>query len=270
MVGHFTITSVLLQKAKKFGFSIILMTYSLRFYEVFPSKVTGNTLLKRKQYEYNDIDIAKFIIKNKIQNQIKALKKVYNNSATINQIIKKMNSYIDGLDKHNINLSQILGLEGSASKLYFQYLFTNVVWNGRRPRVKDNMVNAILDIGYTILFNIIEFLLNIYGFDVYVGILHKEFYMRKSLVCDLVEPLRPTIDYCINKAIGLKQFKKEDFLIINNRYVLKYEVAPKYVDILMKTILNNKNDLFLFIQSYYRSFMRGLPAKEFKSFDFGG
>lgn len=33
IIGHLTITSGLVQRAKKFGFSIVLMTHSLRVYE---------------------------------------------------------------------------------------------------------------------------------------------------------------------------------------------------------------------------------------------
>ena len=36
----------------------------------------------------------------------------------------------------------------------------------------------------------------------------KEFYMRKSLVCDLVEPLRPIIDQQVKKSINLKKLWK--------------------------------------------------------------
>ncbi len=43
-------------------------------------------------------------------------------------------------------------------------------------------------------------MLYIYGFDVFCGVLHRQFYMRKSLVCDVIEPFRPIIDLQIRKA----------------------------------------------------------------------
>ena len=34
--------------------------------------------------------------------------------------------------------------------------FDNVQWNGRKPRIKNDYINVTLDIGYTILFNIVD------------------------------------------------------------------------------------------------------------------
>lgn len=34
--------------------------------------------------------------------------------------------------------------------------FDNVQWNGRKPRIKSDYVNVVLDIGYTMLFNIVD------------------------------------------------------------------------------------------------------------------
>jgi CRISPR-associated protein Cas1 len=50
-----------------------------------------------------------------------------------------------------------------------------------------------------------------YGFDVYVGILHTQFFHRKSLVCDLEEPFRPIGDAAILKAMNLGQVSEKDF-----------------------------------------------------------
>ena len=69
-----------------------------------------------------------------------------------------------------------------------------------------------LDIGYTMLFNIVDAMLQIYGFDTYYGVFHRCFYMRKSLVCDIMEPMRPIIDYEIRKAI--KSLRKKCTTII--------------------------------------------------------
>ena len=89
--------------------------------------------------------------------------------------------------------------------------FDNVQWNGRKPRIKSDYVNVVLDIGYTMLFNIVDAMLQVYGFDTYYGVFHKCFYMRKSLVCDIMEPIRPIIDYEVRKAINLGQCKIDDF-----------------------------------------------------------
>ena len=124
--------------------------------------------------------------------------------------------YFHTLLQGDISGSSLLGLEGSASRVYFPQIFNNVNWKGRKPRIKNDYINSTLDIGYTMLFNIVDSLLRLYGFDVYQGVYHKEFYMRKSLACDLMEPMRPLIDFKVRKAINLKQCKQEDFKVYYN------------------------------------------------------
>ena len=128
-------------------------------------------------------------------------------------------------------------------------------------------MNALLDLGYSMLFNMADSMLQIYGFDTYCGVYHREFYMRKSLACDVMEPMRPIIDYIVRKGINLKQFKKDDFEVINQRYVLRYRECSKYVNVFMSGILQYKDEMFLFIQSYYRSFMKSKNITEYKRFE---
>lgn len=119
-----------------------------------------------------------------------------------------MDSLSDSLCE-NMDYLTVMGIEGNAAKVYFPRMFDNVNWNGRKPRIKNDYINVTLDIAYTMLFNIVDAMLQVYGFDTYYGVFHKCFYMRKSLVCDLMEPMRPIVDYAIRKAINLGQCKKK-------------------------------------------------------------
>ena len=49
IVGNVSITSGLIQRSKKFGFSICLMTTSFKVYEVMGARMEGNTLLRTNQ-----------------------------------------------------------------------------------------------------------------------------------------------------------------------------------------------------------------------------
>ena len=106
-----------------------------------------------------------------------------------------------------------------------------------------------------------------YGFDVYVGILHTEFFHRKSLVCDIEEPFRPIIDSALLKALNLGQINEKDFWKNQDQYILTWKNSAKYVEILIKAIMEYKNEIFIYIQSYYRAFMRGKDIREFPVFD---
>ena len=122
-------------------------------------------------------------------------------------------------------------------------------------------------IGYTILFNYIDCILSVYDFDVYQGVLHTNFYMRKSLVCDLMEPFRPIIDRRVRKGINLGQFKKDDFVEIGNQWQLEYKKSNNYSMIFLEDLLEDKERIFLYFRSYYRAFMKGKKASDFPIYD---
>ena len=264
LVGDASLTTGIIQRAKKFNFSILLFTRSFRLYETIGSKRDSNTILHKLQYNYNSLNIAKHIIKNKIKNQISVLKKNRNFGIDKSDLIK-MQDCIDGLNYAN-NLHEIMGREGTATKIYFKRHFDNVNWKIRVPRIKPDYINSLLDIGYTVLFAYIESILNLYGFDTYCGVLHTMFYMRKSLVCDIIEPFRPIIDQQIKKSINLNQFRGEDFILENDKYQLKWANSQKYLAIFLKSILEYRKEIFVYIQSYYRAFMRQKNISEYPCF----
>jgi CRISPR-associated protein Cas1 len=120
--------------------------------------------------------------------------------------------------------------------------------------------------GYTYLFNFMESLLTLYGFDVYRGVYHRAFYQRKSLVCDLVEPFRCIIDRKVRAAYNLKQLQADHFQQIQGRYLLLPEHNKTYTRWLLESILERKTELFQYVQDYYRCFMRSRPAESYPQF----
>ena len=262
IVGGFTLTSGLIEKSKKFGFSIIFFTYNFKVYSGINFKMEGNTLLRKKQYTTErTTEIAKCIIINKIENQRNILKKTRNPENAEGLII--LNDSIMKLLRNEYDTYEIMGIEGIAAKVYFKRLFKEFDWKGRQPRVKRDKINLLLDIGYTVLFNFIEAILNIYGFDIYKGNLHKEFYQRKSLVCDMVEPFRPIIDYRIKKGYNLGQFNNYNFSVNNQQYSMDWKDSADFVNIILSELMEHKSMIFLYIQSYYRWFMKEKSITEF-------
>lgn len=261
-LGHTTITTAVIQKAQKFGFFIALLTPGFRLYSLIGAVKDSNTLLRRKQYNYEGIDIAKKLISNKIKNQLYELQSVRGKSESEKDAISLLKTYIANIPQ-TAAINELMGYEGLASKVYFKNYFSNVNWQGRQPRIKRDYVNSTLDIGYTLLFTYIDALLSSFGFDTYCGVMHKQFYMRKSLVCDLVEPFRALIDHEVKKAINLKQIQESDFTVINHQFRLKWSETEKYVRILMTPLIENKESIFVYIQAYYRAFMKSSDAEQF-------
>lgn len=266
VVGDTTITTGLLSRAKKFGFSLCLMNRNMKMYQFISSRMEGNTILRKHQYDYQSMDVGRYIVQNKVMNQRTALMNLRHKNESLTDAIASLDEHLEKLSTEDLDINKIMGIEGSAARTYFPQMFNNVKWNGRKARIKCDYVNASLDIGYTILFNIIDALLNVYGFDEYYGVLHRCFYMRKSLVCDLQEPFRPIIDYATRKAINLKQIKEEDFSVYNQRYVLEWKKSPEYMQIYLKAILEYKEELFVYIREYYRAVMKQKTVNEYPIF----
>ena len=81
-----------------------------------------------------------------------------------------------------------------------------------------------------------------------------------------MEPFRPIVDNTIIKAFNLGQIHEKDFSKNNNQYFIYGKKAAPYIQMLIKEILSWKDDIFLYIQQYYRCFMRGAPIEKFPLF----
>lgn len=255
IIGGISLTSGIISRSKKFGFSIVLFSANFKVYSTINYSLEGNTLLRKKQYTtLNSLNIAQNLIINKIENQKETIKKLRDKNS--NDGIKLLEKSIETLSSKPYSISEIMGIEGTSAKVYFNRLFKEFNWKGRQPRLKLDKINLLMDIGYSVLFNYLEAILNIYGFDIYKGNLHQEFYKRKSLVCDIIEPFRPIVDYKIRKLLKLGQLNQFEFKQENNQYQLPYEYSSKFVTLILSEITNYKKSIFKYIQQYYRWFMK--------------
>lgn len=269
IIGDITITSQVIKHSNKFGYSIIFMNSNFKIYDSIGFKLKGNTILNAKQYAYNSNELARYFVVNKVENEIALLKQIRGKDESKSETIRTIDRYLNELKCNEISeltINKIMGYEGVCAKNYFDCYFKDIEWQGRQPRIKKDYINSILDIGYTFLFNYIDILLLIYGFDIYKGFLHQQFYMRKSLVCDFVEPFRVIIDKQVKKSINLKQFTKDDFEVIKNRYLLKYSENKKYTKIFSGCIDQYKDQIFVFVQSFYRNFMKNIQVDKYDKF----
>jgi CRISPR-associated protein Cas1 len=88
----------------------------------------------------------------------------------------------------------VLGLEGSAGRVYFACLGGLVPeayrFEGRSRHPARDGFNAMLNYSYGILYSLVEMACICAGLDPFVGFLHTDNYNKKSLVYDLIEPFR--------------------------------------------------------------------------------
>lgn len=254
--GSATFTSTLIRKLIKNGSILVLMTRDFRTYCILGGETEGNVLLREKQYtDKNQLKKAQWIVSNKIQNQLALIKDIRKKDEVQKKALKFLKESLEKIETIN-NPKSLLGIEGGASKMFFSAYFGKFKWHGRKPRTKFDEKNTLMDIGYTFLFNFIEAHLRLYGFDLYRGFYHTDFYQRKSLACDLIEPFRSIIDHALYRALALKQFDEKDFEVKNGEYHLKTGMGKKYIKIFLEAIMGRKEEIFKYLQTYYREIMK--------------
>lgn len=270
VIGEISLTSVLVQKAVQYAFPIVLMNRNLHVTARINSGAEGNTLLRRIQYGQDEaarLDIARELIRQKIANQAALLGRLRH----LSREDREAKNWLDAVSISGArNGRELMGMEGNASRTFFSAYFRPLDWIRREPRCKRDIPNLLLDIGYTWLFNFMDALLGLYGFDPYCGVLHTFFYQRKSLVCDMVEPFRCIIDQRLRKAHALRQIHKDDFFVQDGQYRLEWKKQAHYAKLFFKDILQHKEDMFRYCQDFYRWLMRGRTMAEFPKFKIGG
>ncbi len=269
VIGHITVTTPLIEKCKRFGVALVVMKPNLRPVFFWADSAEANYLLRKRQYEFpaDDLTVAKAIVYNKLSNQKAALLKTRKKDDVTLEAVDRCTLALQTVPSVN-DYNRLMGLEGTTAKTFFAAYFQDHNWKGRHPRMKSDVMNVTLDIGYTILFNFMESFVRMFGFDLYAGVYHRLWFKRKSLVCDLIEPFRCIVDHATLLAFNRKQFSEKDFTLVKHEYRLKYEKCADYYKVFYDALIAHKSDFFLYVQQYYRCFMGRKSAKDYPQFVF--
>ena len=206
---------------------------------VWHSKLGSTTYIRRRQLEISDkkegFQLAKAWIGTKIESQVQFLKDLKKNRPEKNEEIETYISEIETLQADLAELEglldkkrhQIMGLEGMASRYYFEALsfLLPEKWrfSGRSRNPAKDEFNCLLNYGYGILYSKVEKACIIAGLDPYVGFNHTDDYNKKSLVFDLIEMYRVYIDRTVFYLFSKKKVMESFFDKIPNGMTLNKE-----------------------------------------------
>ncbi len=184
------------------------------------SRFGSITTIRRRQLELttNDtgFDYARQWVINKLKNQeefVKELAKnrpnlhdqVFEKSHTIEANIEKLGSLHGSLEEKR---NSIIGLEGSASKVYFEILSLCMPetyrFKGRSRQPAQDPFNAFLNYNYGILYSLVEKACIIAGLDPYIGFVHTDRYSKPALVFDIIENFRTYADQVVFNLFSRK------------------------------------------------------------------
>ncbi len=161
------------------------------------------------------LEWIKEVLRQKIENQQALLLMFRSDNEAQNEVvaksIAKMEDHREKLGKLDGDIvadvaAQLRGWEGQASKIYFDtlniFLPEHLRFQNRSQHPALDVVNALLNYGYGLLYGKIEGSLIKAGVDPYIGILHRDDYNRPVLVYDVIELYRVWVDYVVFSLVS--------------------------------------------------------------------
>lgn len=209
-------------------------------------KVSGNVLLRRRQYRMADgpeaVSISGRFIQAKIINSRSVLRRAVRDHA--HEIdAAKVTEAAQTLKRLSLSVVKmptgdtIRGAEGEAARVYFGVMNELVLadrnlfhMHTRNRRPPLDPLNAMLSFLYTLLRVDVHAALETVGLDPAVGFLHRDRPGRASLALDLMEELRPYLaDRLVLSLINRRQLSAKSFVVKENGAVLLKDEARKEV-----------------------------------------
>lgn len=136
----------------------------------------------------NKYSAWKMIIHAKLSHQVKLLA-IHNCSQTA---ISQVTEYINKIELLSTNSEEINTIESISARIYFNALFGE-----HFKRFNEDNINHALNYGYAIIRSIILNNIVARGLHPSLGIWHHSVRNRFNLADDLIEPIRPLIDYVV-------------------------------------------------------------------------
>ena len=132
--------------------------------------------------------------------------------------------------------------EGHAAKVYFNALFGLDF-----TRTEDNLINAALNYGYSIILSSFTREIVANGYITQLGLFHDNMFNQFNLASDLMEPFRPLVDKCVLE-MKLEQFEHEEkmwLVDIQNQEVQidgKIQYVSNAIKIYCKSVFDALNE----------------------------
>lgn len=183
------------------------------------------------------------IIKAKLDSQINFLK--ITNKSELNEGISQLENY-----RHQVENSIPISIENKSSKIYFkefakliperyEFVSRNQSFIRQAKNNATDVINALLNYGYTVLASEISKFINGIGLDAYYGFHHRIHTGFQPLVYDMIEPFRWLVEYSVWKlsiAHDKQSIHKKDYARTNEgKVVMDYNLIRRFLELLERT-----------------------------------
>ncbi len=211
--------------------AISFLTEYGKFLAMVKGPVSGNVLLRRKQFRMADkpdvsAQVAGFVLTGKLANCRTVLERCLRDhsekvdQALVKKVSNRLSIYIrKELQKEDLDI--LRGIEGDAAHQYFS-VFDELIFqqkddfsfSGRNRRPPTDRVNCLLSFVYTLLVHDVRSALESVGLDTSVGFLHRDRPGRPGLALDMMEEFRPFLaDRLVLSMINRGQVRPDGFVV---------------------------------------------------------
>jgi len=184
-----------------------------------------DTLRNKTKTDY----LTKQILKAKLESQIRFLKST--NHPDVQEGIKKLSS--SGLSEA---VSSRIYFENYAKLIDDRFQFTKRNSIQIAKNNATDVINALLNYGYSVLAGQISAYISGIGLDAYYGFMHKKHTSFQSLVYDMMEPFRWLVDCAVWKISDAKNrnriSKKQYAHTREGNVVLEYNLIKNFLELL--------------------------------------
>lgn len=226
--GKNTLSTSLIEFCGENDVTLTFLNEYGRFYGRVCGAVSGNVLLRKRQYDsLNDKEFVKTTVRYILLGKFRNSKSVLMRYARSSEDEAKANELYAAAEKLTKISRQLVecedvdsmrGLEGAAATIYFSQFdnmlvdSTEMKFEVRSKRPPLNEVNATLSFVYTLLTHDCRSALETVGLDPAAGYLHTLRPGRASFALDLIEELRsPLCDRFVISLINRGQLTPKDF-----------------------------------------------------------
>lgn len=172
------------------------------------------------------LKLAKEIVLGKIRNQRVFALRIARRHLAVDRTFITQLYHNEELIKSCTDIKSILGYEGSAAKAYFEIYkgAFNPIWNfnNRNRKPSKDPINGLLNLGYSLLAQVVTTAILISGLNPCFGIFHNPGQKRPALSLDLMEEFRaPLVDSLVMSLVNRNVFAPDDFILRNGSFQLK-------------------------------------------------
>ena len=241
--GGVQISTQALSALMRLGIPVLYFSSGGWFYGMSHGLMHKNVMLRQAQFKKaadlpGCIKIARRLVWAKIKNSRTMIRR--NHPEPSKEVLSELDRFAKAAIKAN-SLETLLGIEGSAARVYFgafngvlkpkgfeQEVAFNFRQRNRRP--PKDPVNALLSLVYALMTKDFTVTLMAVGLDPYMGFYHQPKYGKPALALDLMEEFRPIIgDSVVINLINNGEITADDFIWTGAGVALKAKGRKKVI-----------------------------------------